>query len=155
MLLYKAKPGIKELKTEELDRIAKDQLNPFGHCLNEWFINEIQFISLSFKDIRYWFPHTSNFKYFKKLYVKNAIEYYRTESDIIYKYNDRKWTKEDKNCTDAKEIKTIDRCRICLQAMEILYYIMIINKLDLDEDIKQYIKSLYNIKESEDVEFLP
>lgn len=67
MILYKNKPEITQLSNEELDRIAKDQMNPFGRPKNEWFIDHIQFIWFSNKNIRYWFPHTSKIKYFEKI----------------------------------------------------------------------------------------
>lgn len=86
MILYKVKPEITELGKEELNRIATDQINPFGRPKDEWFINRIEFISLSGKNIRYWFPHTSNIKYFKKI----GKESYRDDSDVIYHHDNGK-----------------------------------------------------------------
>lgn len=152
MLLYKARPEVSNLTKEELDRIADDNMNPFGRPKYEWFIDKIQFIQLSNKDVRYWLPHISKFKY--KYFKKCSGECYHDSDDICYRYERKKWANDNKVYIDVREGNILTSYRKCLYAIEILYYIMTINQLDLYSDIKQYLKIFYDVKGLEKVKFV-
>lgn len=144
MILYKTKPiDAKNLSFEELERIADGYCHPFIKSPYKYLIDITQFVQLSCNDIRYWFPIVSNEKYFKK--CDGIRESYRNDNDDVYRYINQKWYKAGSRfpLNNLLVTKKFDQYRTALIAMERLYHFMVINQLNIESDIKQYIKTSF------------
>lgn len=136
---YKVPPGQEEVYEEFRINLISDLVEKSPELMDK-----IKIIELDYGVKRWIF--SPQCEYVNKIHVQ--------ESDGIVKYQHYKHEVYMRVIND-NNIPTIifDYHKKALLYMEILYYIMIINTLDLDSDIKQYIKMFFDISDLKDLKF--
>lgn len=134
-------------KNDQLFRV-----NFLKHLINS---NELlcgmKFTQVTFANINYWVCtktsiHGSFTKYNKEHY---CINYYGI-NNVLYTYRNNKWQHKISGYTT----ELFNHYKNATDTIELLYYIMIINTFDLNDDIKCYIKLFYRNDLNPNVKFI-
>lgn len=113
-------------------------------------------IKLLYRNIEYWIIIDKNIdiNYMKKsaVTIDNVERYLINDhskyfKEIEYHYG---W---DYSIIPYHNKEFLNKCRMGLHAIEFLYFIAVINHLDLNEDIKWYIKSFFFKSDLKNIEF--